>query len=177
MTPWVHSDAVSQELLKIKSEGRSAVMHILALEAEPLFTQNDHYYRSARAKWLSHYTMAKHRSEIYLITRRTPAESVIASEDGEYYRYDVPEPVESTSERTALAALAKLGYSGLTVETLARLHPPDRHAEELAVMADVRAYFQIAYKVGRFSDWPRSTGLRKPCRESLITSRLLSSAV
>lgn len=43
--------------------------------------------------------------------------------------------------------LSQMGYSGLKNEDLARLHPPDAFEEELRVMADVRSYFQVAYKV------------------------------
>lgn len=49
----------------------------------------------------------------------------------------------------ALRYLAQAGYKGLTVDDLARLSPPDRRFDdELIVMADVRAYFTIACKVG-----------------------------
>ena len=50
-------------------------------------------------------------------------------------------------EQEAIAALAKLGYVGLTPDDLGKLHPPDIYEEELEVMAEVRAYFQVAYKV------------------------------
>ena len=50
--------------------------------------------------------------------------------------------------RDTLANLAKLGYAGLTEVDLGKLNPPDIYEEELEVMAEVRAYFQVAYKVG-----------------------------
>ena len=52
-----------------------------------------------------------------------------------------------------LANLAKLGYIGLQEEDFGKLNPPDIYEEELEVMAEVRAYFQVAYKVraGYFS--------------------------
>ncbi|KAH9921275.1 P-loop containing nucleoside triphosphate hydrolase protein [Amylocystis lapponica] len=46
---------------------------------------------------------------------------------------------------TALSALAKLGYH-VKAEDLGKLNPPDEYEEELQVMAEVRAYFQVAYK-------------------------------
>ena len=50
----------------------------------------------------------------------------------------------------ALHALGELGYHGLNLERLKRLNPPDNeYEEEITVMADVRAYFQVAYKVDR----------------------------
>ena len=63
-----------------------------------------------------------------------------------------PTPVLATSERydpeaEALKILADAGYKNLTKADLARLHPSDHFEEELQVMADVRAYFQVAFKV------------------------------
>jgi hypothetical protein len=49
--------------------------------------------------------------------------------------------------RNALATLAQIRYTGLTEEDLGRLNPVDEYETELQVMAEVRAYFQIAYKV------------------------------
>ena len=48
--------------------------------------------------------------------------------------------------RQALGSLAELGYTGLNPEDLGRL-VQDPYEEELTVMADVLAYFQVAYKV------------------------------
>lgn len=58
---------------------------------------------------------------------------------------------------SALNALWALGYKRLSVHDLARLHPPDAFEEELIVMADVRAYFQVSFKV-RFSGYKMSGG-------------------
>lgn len=52
-------------------------------------------------------------------------------------------------ETEALAVLTKLGYKGLKIEDLGKLNPPDEFEEELQVMAEVRAYFHVAYKVSR----------------------------
>lgn len=46
-----------------------------------------------------------------------------------------------------LAGLAELGYTGLTKDDLGKLNPPDEYETELKVMAEVRGYFQVAYKV------------------------------
>ncbi|KAI0084205.1 P-loop containing nucleoside triphosphate hydrolase protein [Irpex rosettiformis] len=45
----------------------------------------------------------------------------------------------------ALSALAALGYH-VTAADLGKLNPPDIYESELELMAEVRAYFQIAYK-------------------------------
>ncbi|KAF9244557.1 P-loop containing nucleoside triphosphate hydrolase protein [Melanogaster broomeanus] len=54
---------------------------------------------------------------------------------------------ESVKETTlaVLAGLAKLGYT-VTEDDLAKLLPSDEYEEELQVMAEVRGYFQVAYK-------------------------------
>ncbi|KAI1791428.1 P-loop containing nucleoside triphosphate hydrolase protein [Ganoderma leucocontextum] len=60
-----------------------------------------------------------------------------------------PAPVDESKQeliRETLANLAKLGYSGLTEVDFGMLNPPDVYEDELEVMAEVRAYFQVAYK-------------------------------
>jgi hypothetical protein len=46
-----------------------------------------------------------------------------------------------------LALLADAGYTGLNPEDLGKLNPPDKYETELHVMAEVRGYFQVSYKV------------------------------
>lgn len=49
--------------------------------------------------------------------------------------------------KQAIALLAGAGYEGLRVEDLGKLHPPDVYEREMNVMAEVRGYFQVSYKV------------------------------
>ncbi len=67
-----------------------------------------------------------------------------------------PEEQAKKAELTAeaLAALAALGYTGLTEEDLGKLNKADEYEEELQLMAEVRAYFQVAYKVGLRASCP-----------------------
>lgn len=51
-----------------------------------------------------------------------------------------------TPEAKVLRALAEAGYANIGIPDLARLLPPDSFQEELVVMADVRAYYHVAYK-------------------------------
>ncbi|KAH9946711.1 hypothetical protein B0H21DRAFT_693224 [Amylocystis lapponica] len=60
--------------------------------------------------------------------------------------YDGLQAVQKAPIDVALEALSELGYKNLTKADLERLHPPDDFEEELEVMADVRAYFQVSYK-------------------------------
>jgi hypothetical protein len=43
--------------------------------------------------------------------------------------------------------LAEWGFTGLTIADLGKLNPPDEFETELRIMAEVRGYFQVAYKV------------------------------
>lgn len=53
---------------------------------------------------------------------------------------------DSTAIGEALAALAKIGVH-MSEEDLENLHPPDEYEDELELMAEVRAYFDVSYKV------------------------------
>ncbi|KAG1844213.1 P-loop containing nucleoside triphosphate hydrolase protein [Suillus subalutaceus] len=86
-----------------------------------------------------------------------------------------------TPDSKALRALAEAGYAGLQVSNLARLLPPDSFEEELVVMADVRAYYHVAYK--RIIDHIPFTiehalhhALAKQLSQSLLTSLLTDAA-
>ncbi|KAI0746433.1 P-loop containing nucleoside triphosphate hydrolase protein [Daedaleopsis nitida] len=52
---------------------------------------------------------------------------------------------DPTAVRDALAALAKIGLF-VTEDDLGKLQPADTYEEELELMAEVRAYFDVAYK-------------------------------
>ncbi|KZT66613.1 hypothetical protein DAEQUDRAFT_714663 [Daedalea quercina L-15889] len=84
-------------------------------------------------------------------------------------------------ESDALALLTQLGYKGLRLEDLGKLNPPDEFEEELQVMAEVRAYFHVAYK--RVIDYvPLSIdhlflyGLSERLQDTLIEKLGLGSA-
>lgn len=55
------------------------------------------------------------------------------------------DPTQDVAE--VLAGLARLGFTGLKPEDLGKLNPVDDYEEEIQVMAEVRAYFKVAYKV------------------------------
>ncbi|PBK80191.1 hypothetical protein ARMGADRAFT_1003277 [Armillaria gallica] len=93
---------------------------ILEVELSP-FTQNLHYLDSCSEKWLAKYKGARQE------------------------RKSQPVPAPAPTDK-ALAALAALGFTGLTAEDLEKLHPVDEYETELKVMAEVRGYFQVSYK-------------------------------
>ncbi|KAJ3551062.1 hypothetical protein NM688_g4940 [Phlebia brevispora] len=117
---------------------KELVGEVLGREDTPYFTQNLHYLDSVYGKWLRRYKSARHNPQYYLITPPGRVEPPVSrSPSGLSY---CPSP-----EEDILSILARLGYPGLKNEDLARLRP-DAFEAELCVMADVRAYFQVAYK-------------------------------
>ncbi|GJE97016.1 P-loop containing nucleoside triphosphate hydrolase protein [Phanerochaete sordida] len=58
----------------------------------------------------------------------------------------LPDEERKQAELEVLAGLAKLGYTNIDVADLGKLVPPDEYERELEVMAEVRAYFKVAYK-------------------------------
>ena len=94
-------------------------------------------------------------------------------------------PIAETSlflksdDNALLAMLAERGFSGLTIADLGKLNPPDEFDTELRVMAEVRGYFQVAYKV-RIESSPKdflsntnatTNGSHFLCRKSSISSQ------
>ena len=69
-------------------------------------------------------------------------------------------------EREVLSGLAKLGYTVSSTD-LGKLNPPDIYEAELEVMAEVRAYFQVAYKVNPFA----------PCVMCILNMTLSSASL
>ena len=95
----------------------------LQLQSAPPFTQNTRYLAEKRDKQLAQYKRARQG--------RLQADVLTPS-------------AEKISE--ALSSLAKLGLS-VNEEDLGKLNPSDEFEEELELMAEVLAYFQVAYKV------------------------------
>ncbi|KAG1876589.1 P-loop containing nucleoside triphosphate hydrolase protein [Suillus subalutaceus] len=189
-----------------RTRAQDAVKTALELEtATPHYTQNTHYLHTLRERWLAHYKTVRSRPSMYMApvfspmpSRRGSPElsevhSVLEVERDEA-RYDYPTPIPGWGVSTgpggtypetpgakALRALAEAGYAGLRISDLARLLPPDSFEEELVVMADVRAYYHVAYK--RIIDHIPLTiehalhhALAKQLSQSLLTSLLTDVA-
>jgi hypothetical protein len=56
-------------------------------------------------------------------------------------------PGNAVQEEAAISLLRSLGYNLEKAQDLAKLADPDPFERELIVAAEVRAYFQVAYKV------------------------------
>ncbi|KAF9220695.1 hypothetical protein BS17DRAFT_810582 [Gyrodon lividus] len=128
---------ILSEIEKCCAEVHSAVRETLANGTVPSYTQNTHYLQSLRTQWFHRYKMGRHRPEDFRIDRHVECvETVHVHSPDAWERPEV----------AALRHLAQAGYKGLRVEDLVRLLPPDGFEDELTVMADVRAYFHVAYK-------------------------------
>ncbi|KAJ3504231.1 hypothetical protein NLJ89_g8043 [Agrocybe chaxingu] len=123
---------------------------LLRLEDLP-FSLNTHYLSDYRSKFFSYYKGAREKYEradvIRAIKQHTknpiPATPTMSTRSN----VAVAPP---TGVAKVLAALAEIGLSGIKAEDIPKLFPPDRMEPALGIMADVRAYFQVAYK--RFAD-------------------------
>lgn len=56
-------------------------------------------------------------------------------------------PTREQDEAQLLSVLARLGFGHVNLEDLGKLNPPDAYEQEMELMAEVRAYFHISYKV------------------------------
>jgi len=116
----------------------AATQHIDSLledENEP-FTMNARYYAEYRSKFFRHYKRDRSSSK----------NSVVRNlDDG-----NIPNSLTKVALNEAMSALAKLGFRSVEPSSLAALLPPDPMEPAIGIMADVRAYFQVAYK--RFVD-------------------------
>ena len=109
-----------------------AVMNTLSGESEPFWTQNEHD-GATQQKWQRHYKHIRNHAHLYQHSSSVPV-------------YGDP----SSAQRRALTALAEAGFPNLSAHHLQRLYPPDAFEQELNVMASVRAFFEVAYKVCPF---------------------------
>ncbi|KAI0350450.1 hypothetical protein OH77DRAFT_1068510 [Trametes cingulata] len=149
---------------------RPALAHletILEVEIDaPPYTQNKHYYTEKREKHLAQYKQARWHPPTAKGSGSVPhgggdgdtyasVQDLSASggpsnglrDEWSFAARRRPKVLSEENEtlKDVLAGLMKLGYPA-TEEDLAKLKPADEYEEELVVMAEVRAYFQVAYK-------------------------------
>ncbi|KAG2355058.1 P-loop containing nucleoside triphosphate hydrolase protein [Suillus spraguei] len=168
-----------------KARAQDAVKTALDLETIPYYTQNTHYLRTLRERWLAHYKTVRSRPSLYMVMVPPEVHETSHGECNIPASWNSPSWNDHGQREThgtkALRALAEAGYAGLQVSDLARLLPPDSFEEELIVMADVRAYYHVAYK--RIIDHIPFTiehalhhALAKQLSQSLLTSLLTDAA-
>jgi len=137
------------------------------------YTQNEHYFFDYRAKLLRRYkliyeqsrgqhrlvtALQKHIPSIHNFSAPTPMFEPAAPRAPTPHMFghaprsscEDEEDDRGRNIDTALAALAKIGINGLVAADFAKLMSDDDMTPALEIMAEVRAYFQVAYK--RFGD-------------------------
>ncbi|KAJ7128249.1 P-loop containing nucleoside triphosphate hydrolase protein [Mycena filopes] len=126
-----------QDYMNQRAEGAQALItKLIALEDDGPLTLNEHYLSDYRAKFLTHYRGAREAQQNPVLAQAIAA----FKPDALISEYDLPGIAQ------VLSTLAAIGLSGVRAEDLVKLLPPDRMDPALNIMADVRAYFQVAYK-------------------------------
>ncbi|KAJ7027364.1 P-loop containing nucleoside triphosphate hydrolase protein [Mycena alexandri] len=143
-----------QDYMNQRAETTQAlIMKLIALEESGPLTLNEHYLSDYQAKFLAHYRGAREQQQNPVLAQAIAA---FNPEDGPgtdaygakpvTWPPGTPTSPQPTGIAQVLSALAAIGLNGIHAEDLVKLLPPDRLDPALTIMADVRAYFQVAYK-------------------------------
>ncbi|KAJ7064490.1 P-loop containing nucleoside triphosphate hydrolase protein [Mycena amicta] len=127
---------LQQHLKKRTDAAHELVSTLIKLEMPAPMTLNEHYLADYRQKYLARYRAAREKASnntfaTQIENHQPPSPSALAS----------PSTIDSI-----LGHFASIGLSGLKAEDFAKLLPTDKMGPALEIMADVRAYFQVAYK-------------------------------
>ncbi|KAG9012240.1 hypothetical protein FRB90_006763 [Tulasnella sp. 427] len=131
-----------QQIRECAAEAIEKIQGLYRSELCP-YTQNEHYFFAYRSKMLQRYKLIHQQSlsKSHLITAmraHNPA-AVGAMDQNQWDQLN-----------QAINALQSFGISSVKAEDFAKLLPEDDLSPALEIMAEVRAYFQVAYK--RFGD-------------------------
>ncbi|TFK45126.1 P-loop containing nucleoside triphosphate hydrolase protein [Crucibulum laeve] len=121
---------------------------LLDIENRP-FSLNSHYLSDYKDKFLSLFKGTRREDRCSDLNAAISAYSpppLIATRSGVPVQ---PQP-QQTGIAKILSGLVEVGMLGIKPEDLPKLLPSDPMEPALVIMADVRAYFQVAYK--RFAD-------------------------
>ncbi|KAJ7769899.1 P-loop containing nucleoside triphosphate hydrolase protein [Mycena metata] len=118
-----------QDFMNQRAEAAQALIaKLIALENDGPLTLNEHYLSDYQAKFLAYYRGLREKQQNPVL-----AQAIAAFKP-------------HTNIAQALSTLAAIGLNGIHAEDLVKLLPPDHMDPALNIMADVRAYFQVAYK-------------------------------
>jgi hypothetical protein len=132
---------VHEQLRVMTDDARQHIKKIIGLE-DRIFTMNTHYLEDVGAKILAELRARRYGT--------APDQNVIEGEN--HQTASDGEDGKAKRLREILGQLTSMGYTGLDEASLARSHHSDVYERELKVMAEVRAYWQVAYKVRRCRD-------------------------
>ncbi|KAF8143506.1 P-loop containing nucleoside triphosphate hydrolase protein, partial [Mycena galopus ATCC 62051] len=120
---------------------QSLIAKLIALENDGPLTLNAHYLADYKSKFFSYYKSAREEKQNPILAQAIASfKSDVTAVD----QYGNRLPLTGIAQ--ALSGLASVGLGAVTAADLVKLLPPDRFDPALNIMADVRAYFQVAYK-------------------------------
>lgn len=139
MLAHVNRALVNTQIAELALALKERLQWLIAMETVP-YTQNKHYFSSYRDKFLARYKAKRSVCEetLYYSTLRA---------------YMILKPTLTLDEKAHLKdALASMRNAGCTISSITELQQfradkNEMYEEELTVAAEVRAYFQVAYKV------------------------------
>ncbi|KAF5374644.1 hypothetical protein D9615_008939 [Tricholomella constricta] len=138
---------LQDHLNKCMERTNERIAWLMKLESRP-FSLNTHYFTDYKEKFLTHYRSAREKDRnprlMAAIEEYTPPPPAFGFNRG------VVSPPAPLGIAKVLASLVEMGMPGIKPDALAKLIEPDGMEPALIIMADVRAYFQVAYK--RFVD-------------------------
>ncbi|KAJ6578487.1 P-loop containing nucleoside triphosphate hydrolase protein [Mycena capillaripes] len=121
---------------------QSLIAKLIALENDGPLTLNAHYLADYKSKFFSHYKSAREEKQNPVLAQAIAAFKPDAVPAVDQYG----NRLQLTGIAQTLSGLAGIGLGAVTAVDLVKLLPPDRFDPALNIMADVRAYFQVAYK-------------------------------
>ena len=124
---------VQQHISQCLAHAQDRISWLIALEDRP-FTLNTHYLSDYRTKFFAHYKGSRQSDQNTELMRAVQSYSpqAITTVYG----------TQPTGIAKVIAGLAEMGMTGIRPEDLPKLLPSDKMEPALAIMADVRAYFQ-----------------------------------
>jgi hypothetical protein len=129
---------MQQHITGCLGHAEERISWLLALEDRP-FTMNHHYLSDYRNKFLAHYKSARElqvQPDIMKTIQSFSSSSAARGFPLNAYNGQL------TGVAKVMSGLAEIGVNGVKPEDLAKLLQPDNMEPALAIMADVRAYFQ-----------------------------------
>jgi len=160
------SNIVITHLDQCYKETSKRVKFLLEVEREPS-TKNTHYFKDYRRKFLCFYTGLYHKDSNDHFIERVEGRT-----------YQSSEFIEALE--TIMLNLPKIGLRNVKPLELAILETSEDADDALRIMADVRAYFQVAFKrfvdnVLKAIDEELVLGLAKGLQDVLVSGLKLDS--
>ncbi|KAF8216900.1 hypothetical protein K438DRAFT_2007645 [Mycena galopus ATCC 62051] len=131
-----------QDYMNQRTEAaQELIAKLIALETDGPLTLNEHYLADYKTKFLSQYKSARESKHNPIL-----ADAIAAFKPSQTPPKDQYGNPKLMGIAQALSGLTGIGLGAVTAEDLVKLLPPDRMDAALNIMADVRAYFHVAYK-------------------------------